>query len=189
MSIDPNEIYDLLKLNLSDKKLNELLAYYQVFPFQEDKYNFGGKEVIPSRKSIMLGRDYIYSKQLKKSIPFDNVTTFLKHKIEDSLNLDRDYFNACLINYYPDNKASISLHKDNEPEMDSEAPIVALSIGATRDFFLTADSRINTCYRLKIKSGDILVMKPLCQKLYKHGIPKENKNTGPRISLTFRKFI
>lgn len=189
MSIEKEEIFDLTKLNVRDEKLKELFEYYEKIPFQEDKYIFGGKEVIPSRKSIMLGKDYVYSKQIKKAIPFDNVTLYLKNKIEDSMNLNRNYFNACLINYYPDNKASISLHKDNEPEMDPLAPIVSLSFGDTRDFLLTADSKENICYRLKVSSGDILIMKPLCQKLYKHGIMKENKIKGPRISLTFRKFF
>ena len=72
--------------------------------------------------------------------------------------------------------------------MDNNAPIVSLSFGATRKFYLKRD-KDGKVVKILHKPGDLLVMLPKTQEEWKHSVPKEKSVSSPRISLTFRKFL
>ena len=180
-------IYDIRDLKFPKELLDKMFAYFINLEWETDTYIINGKKVSPARKTYMFGKDYVYSGHKKKAHPFNKQIKFISKKIEEELNLPENYFNACLLNLYPNGKAFISYHKDNEKEMEPEAPIVSFSLGATRKFYIKKDLT-KEVIKLSHKEGNILIMYPDCQRLYKHSIPKELKVTEPRISLTFRRF-
>lgn len=189
---DVNPFY-ILKSEFSEELLEKMFAYYfKDIDWEQDSYNFNGKTVKPRRKTYMFGKDYNYSGQIKKGNPFDKQTLYIKKKLEKLLNLEEGILNGCLLNLYPDGKSSISPHKDDEKDMIEDAPIIVLSLGATRQFFLQNDDKTlnkeDRNVKYKISSGDVLVMNPETQKNWKHSIPKELNVLEPRISLTFRCF-
>ena len=76
-------------------------------------------------------------------------------------------------------------HSDNENELDLSKPIASLSFGAPRDFYLRHRSK-NARQLLTLKTGDLLIMHPDCQKEWMHSIPARRKVLTPRVNLTFR---
>jgi len=93
--------------------------------------------------------------------------------------------NAVLANLYDDERSSVAMHADDEPDMDPTAPIVSVSLGATRDFVVrhvVAGAR----HVLPLEAGSLLVMAGATQRVSRHGVPKSKHPRGPRINLTFR---
>jgi alkylated DNA repair dioxygenase AlkB len=182
--------FEIIPPFFSETELKEQLEYFLKLEWQQDEYNFGGNIVRPKRKTFMYGNDYSYSGQNKKSVPFDEYILAIKEKIEKQLNLEKGYFNGCLLNLYLDGEASISYHKDDEEDMDENAIIVSLTIGQKRKFYFQHDDKTkkDRVKKYEVKNGDLLIMYPEAQKFWKHSIPKEKTITQPRISLTFRKF-
>jgi len=168
--------------------LQRMFDYFYELPWTSDTYIIHGKEVTPSRKTFMYGKDYSYSGIQKEAVPFDRQITYLARQIERRLNLEENYFNACLLNLYPDGDSSLSYHKDDEPEMDKFAPIVSFSLGATRKFYLKNDET-KEVEKIVHNEGELLIMNYPTQEEWTHSIPKEKKVKEPRISLTFRRFL
>ena len=171
---------DLL-LKMRNHFLNEI-------PWESDTYIIQGKKVTPSRKTFMYGPDYIYSGNKKTGHSFTPQIEYIAKHVALKLGLPSDYFNACLLNLYPDGNSSLSYHKDDEKEMEEGSIIASFSLGETRKFYLKNDET-KLVEKLLPEEGDILVMEALCQKEWTHSIPKETKKQKPRISLTFRRFI
>jgi len=113
----------------------------------------------------------------------------LKTKIEEVLG-SRCSFDYVLINLYRDGKDSIGFHSDEEasgenPLCGPKNIIASISLGEARTFILMhKHSKGKVEYRLA--SGSMIVMDGETQEHYKHGIPKEEGITKPRINLTFR---
>lgn len=99
-------------------------------------------------------------------------------------------FNSVLLNYYRDGNDGVSRHSDDETELGQRPVIASVSLGETRRFifhprkFNTAES-----IRFNLTHGSLLVMYGLCQRQWKHSVPKSKKPTGPRINLTFRNVV
>lgn len=180
--------FEIIKSEFSEQQLINMLNYFlNNIEWKEDQYKYGDRIVIPKRKTFMFGSDYLYSGQIKKGVPFSIQMNYIRKNIERQLNLEEGYFNGCLLNLYEDGEASISAHKDNEKDMDTNAIIISFSLGATRSF-LFKNTVTSEKIKLSISNGDILIMKKGCQKDWEHSIPKESRIKEPRISLTFRKF-
>lgn len=97
-------------------------------------------------------------------------------------------FNAVLANLYVDERSSVAMHADDEPDMEPDVPIASVSLGATRDFVV----RHNTTgarHVVPLEHGSLLVMADATQRVSTHGIPKSRRPCGPRINLTFRTAI
>ena len=92
----------------------------------------------------------------------------------------------CLMHLYLDGDASIGYHSDREA---LNSMIISVSFGATRKFrFRKISDKIGYHTELRLKSGDVVIMKNTCQRYYKHTVPVEKKIKTPRINLTFRRF-
>ena len=52
--------------------------------------------------------------------------------------------NSCLVVLYEDGNASVGPHSDNEEDMVRGAPIISLSVGATRKFDIISKNRTDT---------------------------------------------
>ena len=99
-------------------------------------------------------------------------------------------FNSVLLNYYRDQNDSIGLHSDDEAELGGAPIIASLSFGETRAF--TLKHKFNKAVKpvkLRLGDGNLLLMAGATQKNWLHGVNKETRPCGPRVSLTFRKIV
>ena len=176
--------------NFFDINRSENLLKYlkENFEWNQDEYNFNGKIVKSPRLTHYTGvGNYSYSGQTKKGKPYPTPIQYLANLIEEYLNIEKGYLNGCLLNWYRDGNDSISYHKDNEKDMDKDTIIAVLSIGAKRKFYIKNDYT-NEVVKYELHNCSLTIMNPICQRLWKHSIPKEKKIKEERISLTFRHF-
>ena len=97
-------------------------------------------------------------------------------------------FNGCLLNLYRNGNDRMGWHSDNEPELNPKMSIASLSLGSSRDFFFRENNTKNK-RTLLLRSGDLLIMDPLCQRDWQHSVPIRKKVLDLRINLTFRSYI
>ena len=131
------------------------------------------------------GSSYAYSGIGLTPLPWTTVLLNIKQRVE----LLADYqFNSVLLNYYRDNRDSMGMHSDDEPELGSKPTIASLSLGETRTLvFAHKFDKAASNFKLLLKSGSLLIMKGPTQQNWKHGINKESRRCGPRVNLTFRR--
>lgn len=95
-------------------------------------------------------------------------------------------FNSVLVTKYNNGQCCIPMHSDNEREIASHSEIVTISLGATRDIRLEAiHGDFKATY--SIPHGSVYSMSAESQRHYRHGVPRDNKCTKPRVSITLRK--
>jgi alkylated DNA repair dioxygenase AlkB len=131
------------------------------------------------------GKDYAYSGIHLKPLPWTRVLLDLKSRVEAVVGME---FNSVLLNYYRDQRDSMGLHSDDEPELGEQPVIASLSLGEERVFiFKHKTDKALKPVRLKLAPGSLLLMKGETQRHWKHGINKETRPCGPRVNLTFRR--
>lgn len=97
--------------------------------------------------------------------------------------------NSCNANYYENGMQSVGWHSDDEPLFDAlhrDVLIVSLSLGATRTFELASKDKPTEILKLPLEDGDLCTMEGLCQKHYRHRVPRQRLVERPRINLTWR---
>jgi len=94
-------------------------------------------------------------------------------------------FNGVLANFYENERDSVSMHADDEEDMEDGAPIASVSLGETREF-IVKHGDTGSRHAIPLEHGSLLVMSGDTQKVSRHGIPKAKRICGPRINLTFR---
>ena len=97
-------------------------------------------------------------------------------------------FNGCLANFYENERDSVSMHADDEDDMEAGAPIASVSLGATREF-LVRHMETKAKHIIPLEHGSLITMAGDTQQVSRHGIPKARRTCGPRINLTFRKTL
>ncbi len=97
-------------------------------------------------------------------------------------------FNSLLLNFYRDGRDAMGWHADDEPELDPDAAIASLSLGASRTLRFRPRQR-DTAPTLAVElgHGDLLLMDPPTQRHWQHGLPRRLKVASPRLNLTFRR--
>ena len=128
---------------------------------------------------------YSYSKYAIPCLPFSPILQSMADHIEKTLNVYVDSVNA---NYYPNAKASLGYHTDDEDLFQAKhqpSTIVSVSFGATRKFAIKnirtgADSFQN------LSHGDLITMEGLMQRFYQHSICQAPFPVEDRLNLTFR---
>lgn len=172
------------KLNLNvwlDNALNNIL-------WEEGFINiFGKTHKIPRLQAWYADKNisYKYSGKTLNRNNWNETLIVIKNYIESTTN---EKFNSVLANLYRDGNDSMGLHADDEKELGHEPIIASLSLGASRKiYFKHKYKKIN--FNLDQNHGDLIVMKGLTQKFWKHEIKKEKKVILPRVNLTFRNII
>jgi len=97
-------------------------------------------------------------------------------------------FNGCLANFYENERDSVSMHADDEEDMEKGASIASVSLGATREF-IVRHMETKAKHAIPLEHGSLIVMAGDTQKVSRHGIPKCRRTCDPRINLTFRKTL
>jgi alkylated DNA repair dioxygenase AlkB len=170
---------------LSQEQADSLLSAMIVAPWETETPIVFGKPRQVKRKTCAFGNaglSYSYSGMRKEAHAWPMGLDFLRA----TLMLDTGArFNFALANLYPDGEAGIGAHADDEPEIVKDSPIVGISLGSTRDFFLT-DKEGHRVAGVALEHGSAIVMWGSTQRHYKHAVPPRKRVKSPRVSLTFR---
>lgn len=128
---------------------------------------------------------YTYSGLTLAPLPFTPLQLDIKAAVEQATGRR---FNSVLLNYYRNERDSMGMHSDNEPELGPAPAIASVSFGATRTFILKHKTSKRTV-KLDLTSGSLLLMAGETQANWQHGINKQTRTCGPRINLTFRNIL
>ena len=148
---------------------------------------YGKRHPVP-RMTVFLANEgihYRYSGAIHRGCGWPEWFKPLLQQVNEACETD---FNGCLLNLYRHGEDRMGWHADDEPEIDQEAPIASLSLGATRDFQLRHRSTPTRRMSMPLADGDLLVMHPGCQSRWMHCVPQRRKVQTTRINLTFRRF-
>ncbi len=95
-------------------------------------------------------------------------------------------FNSVGLNLYRDEKDSVAPHNDHLNEIAAGQPIALLSLGTTRLMTIRSKARPRRVLDVELEPGSLLTMSYATQQHYDHGIPKQRRRLGPRMSVVFR---
>jgi alkylated DNA repair dioxygenase AlkB len=99
-------------------------------------------------------------------------------------------FNHVLANRYRSGEDSMGLHADDEPELGPDPVVAIVSLGATRRLLVRPRRRRDAGrHDVLLGHGALFVMGGTCQRHYVHGVPRDARASGERISLTFRRLL
>ncbi|MFN9694614.1 MAG: alpha-ketoglutarate-dependent dioxygenase AlkB family protein [Synechococcaceae cyanobacterium] len=151
---------------------------------------YGRRHAIP-RLSCWLadpGSTYTYSGLQQAPLPWTPPLQQLRREIEAQLELKAGAgFHGVLLNLYRDGRDAMGWHADDEPELDPQASIASLSLGACRCCRLRPRVGGGQSLDLELASGDLLVLDPPTQRHWLHCLPRRLRLREPRLNLTFRR--
>ena len=125
---------------------------------------------------------YTYSGLRLEPLPWTPLLLELRAAVEAACG---QRFNSVLLNLYRNERDSMGMHSDDEPELGPAPVIASLSFGATRTLVLR-HQRDKRVLRLPLTDGSLLLMGGATQQNWVHGINKSTRPLGARINLTFR---
>jgi alkylated DNA repair dioxygenase AlkB len=152
-------------------------------PWRQDSIVLFGKRHLQPRLTAWYGdASYTYSGLRLDPLPWTPLLAELRAAVEAACACR---FNSVLLNYYRNERDSMGMHSDDEPELGPEPAIASLSFGATRSFILR-HKRNKRTRKLDLHDGSLLLMSGSLQSNWLHGINKTVRSLGERINLTFR---
>ena len=146
---------------------------------------FGRRHLQPRLTAWHGDKAYRYSGLSLAPQPWTPLLSEVRRTVEQASGTS---FNSVLLNYYRNERDSMGMHADDEPELGPDPVIASLSLGAVRTFSLR-HRRSGQVLRLPLASGSLLVMAGSLQAHWLHGIAKSTRPTGPRLNLTFRNIV
>jgi alkylated DNA repair dioxygenase AlkB len=169
-------------IKTSDQLFDALL---KTLDWQADQLVMFGKKITTQRKVAWVGDEncsYTYSGVKKFPQPWTENLLLIKDEVEKLVSCK---FNSCLLNLYHNGNEGMGWHSDDELELDENAPIVSISLGAIRKFAFKHKLH-KTTNSIFLDNGSALLMYPPTQKFWNHSLLKTKQVVGPRINLTFR---
>jgi len=172
------------------EKLSSESLFHQLkeeIDWKQDEVVMFGKHITMRRLTAWYGDrpfEYTYSKVSRQALPWTKTLAEIKAEVE---NISGETFNSCLLNFYHDGEDYMGWHSDDEPELDPNASIASVSLGAERKFSFK-HRRSKETISVFLNDGSILLMKPPTQEHWLHTLRKSMKVDEPRINLTFRKY-
>ena len=180
-------VYNPYFLNLTES--NDLLSKLGAeLPFESETYRFQGREIQSLRRSCAYGNAglvYKYSGVTREANPWTESLASVRDLVQEKSG---STFNFVLCNFYPNGKAGLGWHTDDEPDMVPMSTIASVSLGAERRFLLRSGSEGPVVLDRILNHGSLLLMEGRTQLDYQHSVPKCSA-LGPRINLTFRMMI
>lgn len=135
-----------------------------------------------ARKTASFGAPYNYSQMRYPATAMPAMLDELCEHIDAQLGFRP---NNCLINYYPDGKASMGFHSDETEQLEPGTGVAIVSLGWPRSIVYRHKKQREFEFAYVLDSGSLLYMSDTVQSIWLHAIPKEAE-AGERISLTFR---
>ena len=129
------------------------------------------------------GKTYMYSGITVEPEPWTPILLEIKSRIEEVSDVT---FNSVLLNYYRNERDSVSWHSDDESELGKNPIIGSVSFGDVRTFQLKHKTNKSLTISRDLPDGSYLEMAGSTQHHWLHQIPKRTRKIGPRINLTFR---
>ena len=130
-----------------------------------------------------VGVRYRYAGVTREAAPWPAALSEVRSQIEQSADAG---FNFVLCTLYPDGKAGLGWHSDDERDLCAGAPIASLSLGEARDFYVRRTDSRELAARVSLAHGSLLVMSGATQRFYQHQVPRRARCHAPRVNLTFR---
>jgi len=167
--------------------LNELI---ERTPWQAESVIVWGKTYRQPRLTAWYGDEdarYEYSGLELDPLPWTPRLLAIRASVERAAG---SRFNSVLLNYYRNERDSMGMHSDDEPELGEEPVIASLSLGEARTLmFRHRSDRSRKSFRVELGDGSLLLMRGATQRNWKHGIAKERRPCGARVNLTFRRIV
>lgn len=133
------------------------------------------------------GASYVYSGTRHDPLPWTPLLAELRERVQQATGLP---FNSVLLNLYRDQRDSMGMHSDDEPELGPEPAIASLSLGEVRSLqFRHKSDKTVKSWSLPLPHGSLLLMKGRTQHCWLHGLSKLARPCGPRVNLTFRYLV
>ena len=155
-------------------------------PWRQDSIVLFGKQHLQPRLTAWYGdASYTYSGLRLDPLPWTPLLAELRAAVEAACGCR---FNSVLLNYYRNERDSMGMHSDDEPELGPDPVIASLSFGATRPFVLR-HKRNKQTHKIDLQDGSLLLMSNGLQSNWLHGIHKSTRPLGERINLTFRYIV
>lgn len=126
------------------------------------------------------------------SIPFQEWAENIRLKLNAEIRQPGNRYNVCFLNRYDDEKEHLGWHADDSPGMDHDHPIAVVSFGQAREIWWKKKDQkgaVPLDQRQLLANGSLFVMPAGFQRDHFHRIPKGGHEMGPRISLTFRRYV
>jgi alkylated DNA repair dioxygenase AlkB len=181
--LEDGELGMLTQLPLSMDNASVMARLLAETSWRSEAITLWGRQFLQPRLTAWHGdASYSYSGLTMQALPFTPLLQEIRQAAEAACGRR---FNSVLLNYYRDQRDSMGMHSDDEPELGLEPAIASLSFGATRTFILR-HKRSKRTVKLDLTDGSLLLMAGATQANWTHGINKVSKSTGPRINLTFR---
>lgn len=158
-------------------------------PWQQERITLWGRTHPLPRLTCWMadpGCSYTYSGLRNTPHPWTAEVSRLRQRVEAASGCR---FNSLLLNLYRDGCDRMGWHADDEPELDPQAPIASLSLGATRSFQLRPRRPLEgqrQTLSVELGDGDLLLMDPPTQEHWLHQLPARRRVQQPRLNLTFR---
>ena len=156
--------------------------------WKQDEVVMFGKHMTMRRLTAWYGDEpfeYTYSKISRKALPWSPHLAKIKAEVEE---LSKTEFNSCLLNFYHDGEDYMGWHSDDEDELDPEAPIASVSLGAERKFSLKHKSTKDVIDVI-LPDRSLLLMEPPTQEYWLHTLRKSKRVGEARMNLTFRRVL
>lgn len=164
---------------------------------------FFGKSVLQPRDTAFFGTKlYSYSDERRAPTGWDEdppASTMLHElglRVEQRLNLPRDWFNVILANRYHNGHDFMGWHADNEKSLGEQPIIASISLGAERRFLIRRKGNLDAeqpheKIEYRLAHGSLLVMMGRMQTLYQHSLPKValSKCSSLRLNFTYRRVL
>jgi hypothetical protein len=106
--------------------------------------------------------------------------------IDSSFNCD-DF--SCLVTKYPDGRATIPAHSDDERHIKAHSKIFTVSFGATRDLKFVKKTGTQQEHRVSVHHGSIYAMTSDSQADWTHELLYDPSVLETRVSFTFRHMV
>ena len=154
--------------------------------WESDQLVMFGKRITTRRKVAWVGDpncSYTYSGVQKNPQVWTPELMQIKRRFE---KMTQTEFNSCLLNLYHDGNDGMGWHSDDEKELDVQAPIASLSLGAKRKFAFRHKESKSTI-SLFLENGSALIMHAPTQDYWQHSLLKTKTVQETRINLTFRR--
>jgi alkylated DNA repair dioxygenase AlkB len=181
--IDDGELALLARLPLTLSNAEIFARLLHETPWREESVVVYGKRHLQPRLTAWYGdASYTYSGLRLEPLLWTALLLEIRAAVEAACG---QRFNSVLLNRYRNERDSMGMHSDDEPELGNDPVIASLSYGATRTFILR-HKRDKRTVRLPLEDGSLLLMSGQLQRNWLHGINKSTRPLGERLNLTFR---
>jgi alkylated DNA repair dioxygenase AlkB len=186
-AIDADLLYLMSRLETGASNAEVLRELIEHTPWRVDSVVLWGRRYPQPRLTAWYGEGgarYVYSGIDLDPLPWTPRLLAIKASVEQATD---SRFNSVLLNYYRNERDSMGMHSDDEPELGALPVIASLSFGDARTLvFRHRSDRSRKPIRIELGDGSLLLMRGATQRNWKHGIAKERRPRGARVNLTFR---